>query len=192
MPASSARYRTRERAERSSLPLSDSATASASPRSLKESRRRTRQTCCSVWAATLARAGSMALPFLPEISPTSSRPDFIVTPFTPPAALPGNVRPNLEAHPAQRLAQLQAIYESAPVGLCFLDRNLRYVSINRRLAEMNGVPIAEHLGRTSPRSFPKSSPKVEPYLRRALRARIHQRSRNYQPQKELRRGAILP
>lgn len=80
----------------------------------------------------------------------------------------GNVRPNLEAHPAQRLAQLQAIYESAPVGLCFLDCNLRYVSINRRLAEMNGVPIAGHLGRSVAEVIPEIFSKVEPYLRRAL------------------------
>ena len=49
--------------------------------------------------------------------------------------------------PGQRLAQVEAIYDGAPVGLCFLDRNLRYVSLNRRLAEMNGVPAVAHLGR---------------------------------------------
>jgi EAL domain-containing protein (putative c-di-GMP-specific phosphodiesterase class I) len=32
----------------------------------------------------------------------------------------------LDALPAQRLAQLQAIYDGAPVGLCFVDRNFRY------------------------------------------------------------------
>ncbi|WP_348268130.1 EAL domain-containing protein [Edaphobacter paludis] len=79
-----------------------------------------------------------------------------------------NRLPNLEAHPAQRLAQLQAIYESAPVGLCFLDCNLRYVSINRRLAEMNGVPIAEHLGRSVAEVIPEVFFRIEPYLRRAL------------------------
>lgn len=76
--------------------------------------------------------------------------------------------PNLEAMPAQRLAQLQAIYEGAPVGLCFLDRNLRYVSINRRLAEMNGVAIADHLGRAVSDVIPELLPQIEPYLRRVL------------------------
>lgn len=76
--------------------------------------------------------------------------------------------PNLEALPAQRLAQLQAIYDGAPVGLCMLDRNLRYVSINRRLAEMNGIPMAEHLGRHVPDVIPELFPEIEPYLRRAL------------------------
>lgn len=75
---------------------------------------------------------------------------------------------NLEAMPAQRLAQLQAIYEGAPVGLCFLDRNLRYVSINKQLAEMNGVSIADHLGRAVSDIIPELFPQIEPYLRRVL------------------------
>ena len=75
---------------------------------------------------------------------------------------------SLEALPTQRLAQLQAIYDGVPVGLCFLDRNLRYVSINRRLAEMNGIAVAAHLGRTVQEVIPDTFPIIEPYLLRAL------------------------
>ena len=75
---------------------------------------------------------------------------------------------SLEAQPTQRLAQLQAIYDGAPVGLSFLDRNLCYVSINHRLAEMNGFPVADHLGRSVKEMFPEWFPIYEPYLRRAL------------------------
>jgi PAS domain S-box-containing protein len=70
--------------------------------------------------------------------------------------------------PVQRLAQLQAIYDSAPVGLCFLDREMRYVSLNKRLSEINGVPAQEHLGRTVAEVVPHVFPLVEPYIRRAL------------------------
>ncbi|MDR3736746.1 MAG: EAL domain-containing protein, partial [Acidobacteriaceae bacterium] len=35
---------------------------------------------------------------------------------------------SLEALPTQRLAQLQAIYDGAPVGLCFLDCDMHFVS----------------------------------------------------------------
>ena len=73
-----------------------------------------------------------------------------------------------EAMPAQRLAQLHAIYDGVPVGLCFLDRNLRYVSVNKRLAEINHTPIALHLGRTVAEVIPDLFPKFESYLRRAL------------------------
>jgi PAS domain S-box-containing protein len=76
---------------------------------------------------------------------------------------------SLEALPAQRLAQLQAIYDGAPVGLCFLDCDLRYISINKRLSEMNGMPIASHLGRTVQEVIPGSFPLLEPYLLRALK-----------------------
>ena len=54
----------------------------------------------------------------------------------------------LETFPTQRLAHLHAIYDGVPVGLCFLDPDLRYISVNKRLAEMNNLPVARHLGRT--------------------------------------------
>jgi len=75
---------------------------------------------------------------------------------------------NLEALPSQRLAQLQAIYNGAPVGLCFLDRNMRYVSLNKRWAEINGLPIAAHIGRTVSEMIPHVFPLFESHLRRAL------------------------
>jgi PAS domain S-box-containing protein len=76
---------------------------------------------------------------------------------------------SLEALPAQRLSQLQAIYDGAPVGLCFLDCNLRYVSINQRLADMNGAPVAAYLGEKVEEMVPQVFPAIEPYLRRALK-----------------------
>jgi PAS domain S-box-containing protein len=75
----------------------------------------------------------------------------------------------LEALPAQRLAQLQAIYDGAPVGLCFLDTSMRYISINKRLAEMNGATIADHIGRRVGDLYPEMFKIVEPYIRTALR-----------------------
>jgi PAS domain-containing protein len=81
----------------------------------------------------------------------------------------------LDALPTQRLAQLQAIYDGAPVGLCFLDRNLRYVSLNQRLADMHDVPVAAHVGRTMSEIIPAISPIIEPYLRRALNGEVIQK-----------------
>lgn len=75
---------------------------------------------------------------------------------------------SLEALPTQRLAQLQAIYDGAPVGLCFLDSNLHYVSLNKKLADMNGASVASHLGKSVQEMFPLWFPKYEPYLVRAL------------------------
>jgi PAS domain S-box-containing protein len=75
---------------------------------------------------------------------------------------------NLEGLPMLRLAQLQAIYDGAPVGLCFLDRKMRYVNLNKRLAEINGASVEAHLGRTVEEMNPISFPVIEPYITRAL------------------------
>ncbi len=75
---------------------------------------------------------------------------------------------SIDSLPAQRLAQLRAVYDGAPVGLAFLDRNLRYMSLNRRLANMNGKPMEEHLGRTVQEITPELFPLIEPYILRAL------------------------
>jgi PAS domain S-box-containing protein len=48
----------------------------------------------------------------------------------------------------QQLREIEAIYQSAPVGLCFVDTNLRFVRLNERLAQINGLPVAAHIGRT--------------------------------------------
>ena len=74
----------------------------------------------------------------------------------------------LEGLPTQRLAQLNAIYDGVPVGLCFLDRNLRFVSVNKRMAEMNNLPVASHLGRYFAEVLPQQFPQSEPHLLRAL------------------------
>jgi PAS domain S-box-containing protein len=70
--------------------------------------------------------------------------------------------------PGQRLSHLQALYEGAPVGLAFLSPNLRYISINQQLAEMNLAPVHKHLGRLVSEIIPAVYPQIEPHLRRAL------------------------
>lgn len=95
--------------------------------------------------------------------------------FTPAAPVPSALPPadsglltGLESLPAQRMAQIQAIYDGAPVGLCFLDRRMRYVSLNRQLAELNGVPLREHLGKSVEEVIPQVFRLIETYIRRAL------------------------
>jgi PAS domain S-box-containing protein len=46
------------------------------------------------------------------------------------------------------LAELDALYRASNAGLALLDRDLRYLRLNERLAAMNGVPLEAHLGRT--------------------------------------------
>ncbi|HET6636056.1 MAG TPA: SpoIIE family protein phosphatase [Streptomyces sp.] len=46
------------------------------------------------------------------------------------------------------LAACDALFASSPLGIAFIDTELRYVRINEALARLNGVPLAEHLGHT--------------------------------------------
>ncbi len=73
-----------------------------------------------------------------------------------------------EGLPSQRLAQLQAVYDGAPVGLSFLDRNLKYININRRLAELHGLSIEDHYGKTLAEVIPELYPLLEAYVQEAL------------------------
>ncbi|MDQ2834790.1 MAG: EAL domain-containing protein [Acidobacteriota bacterium] len=79
-----------------------------------------------------------------------------------------NLPLRMEGLPAQRLAQLNAIYDGVPVGLCFLDRNLRFISVNKRMARMHHLPVASHLGRYFAELLPEKFAQSEPYLTLAL------------------------
>jgi serine phosphatase RsbU (regulator of sigma subunit)/PAS domain-containing protein len=47
------------------------------------------------------------------------------------------------------LSLLDTVFATAPVGLAFLDRELRFVRINETMAGFNQRPIEAHLGRTA-------------------------------------------
>lgn len=68
----------------------------------------------------------------------------------------------------RHLDEINLIYDSAPVGLCVMDSDLRYVRINQRLAEINGVSAAEHIGKTVREVVPSIASIVEPRLRRVM------------------------
>jgi PAS domain S-box-containing protein len=46
------------------------------------------------------------------------------------------------------LAALDSLFDSSPLGVAIFDSDLRYVRVNAALARLNGLPIADHLGRT--------------------------------------------
>ncbi len=63
---------------------------------------------------------------------------------------------------------LAAYFSSSTVGLCVLDRDFRYVAINDALAEINGYPAGEHLGKIIREILGPLADKVEPVLKRVL------------------------
>jgi PAS domain S-box-containing protein len=85
-----------------------------------------------------------------------------------PASIRGSFLP-LDARPVERFSQLRAIYDTAPVGLAFLDTQLRYVNLNQRLAQINDRSLQAHLGRNvSEIVDPRLYAQFEPYLKRTL------------------------
>lgn len=74
-----------------------------------------------------------------------------------------------EATALRQLAEIETTYETAPIGLCVIDADLRYVRINERMAEINGVPSADHIGRSVREILPDMADKFEGVLRRVLR-----------------------
>jgi PAS domain S-box-containing protein len=63
---------------------------------------------------------------------------------------------------------LDTALESAPFGIAFYDRGLRFQRINEALARINGAPAEAHLGRLIEDMIPALAPAVRPILERVL------------------------
>jgi PAS domain S-box-containing protein len=79
-----------------------------------------------------------------------------------------SARKAAEAALARTLAEQRAIYANAPAGLSAHGRDMRFVAVNQRLAAMNGLPAAAHIGRTPREAVPMIAGQVESLLRRVL------------------------
>jgi len=84
-------------------------------------------------------------------------------------------RRGLEALVAERTqelerskAQLETVYASIPVGLCFMDAELRVVMVNDYLADINGRPARDHAGRSLPELLGPIGNELEANYRRVI------------------------
>ncbi|MCP6760459.1 MAG: response regulator [Fischerella sp. CENA71] len=77
-------------------------------------------------------------------------------------------RKALEQELAQKQQLLDAFITSAPVGITLLDSQLRYIVINEVLAEINGLPAVEHIGKTVWEIVPDLAPQVEQIFQHIL------------------------
>jgi len=75
------------------------------------------------------------------------------------------------AHP-QALTEpeklLAAYFSSTTVGFCIVDSSLRCIAINDALAKINGIPAADHLGKTVREMLGDFANMLEPELQRVL------------------------
>ena len=68
----------------------------------------------------------------------------------------------------QSYAQLDTLLVSAPVGIGFWDRDLRFIRVNDALAAINGLTPEEHVGKPLAEVIGELSPILEPLYRRVL------------------------
>lgn len=79
-----------------------------------------------------------------------------------------------ESREAYKLSQdrqfeLEYIYSSAPVGLAFVDENLRYLRVNDALAALNGAPARDHFGKSLSDILPATAVELlTPLVRKVL------------------------
>lgn len=72
---------------------------------------------------------------------------------------------------SESYALLDTLSAKAPIGLAFVDREFRFQRVNEMLAEINGQPIASHIGRPVAELFPDAWSSVQPYYQQALAGR---------------------
>jgi PAS domain S-box-containing protein len=69
---------------------------------------------------------------------------------------------------SERTSEVERLYASAPVGLCYHDTDLRFLYINEWLARLNGLPVKAHLGKTICEVLQDVAAGVVPQLRHVL------------------------
>jgi PAS domain S-box-containing protein len=65
-------------------------------------------------------------------------------------------------------AELNAYFDSSPVGMVLVDRHLRYLKTNQRHADMTKVSVDERLGKTVREIFPSLADILEPLYQEVL------------------------
>ncbi len=69
---------------------------------------------------------------------------------------------------AAQKEELELIYESAPVGMCLIDRDFRFIRINETLARINGIEKHEHIGKRADKLLPELDDQLKPIYRRVF------------------------
>ncbi|MBI4780570.1 MAG: PAS domain-containing sensor histidine kinase [Oscillatoriophycideae cyanobacterium NC_groundwater_1537_Pr4_S-0.65um_50_18] len=79
--------------------------------------------------------------------------------------------PNIDAADSAQYLILDSFFAAASTvsaGLCIYDEQLRFVRINKALAEIYGLPLEAYLGKTMQEVIPEFSVALEPICRRVL------------------------
>ncbi|MEY2532988.1 MAG: hypothetical protein QOF29_898 [bacterium] len=74
-----------------------------------------------------------------------------------------------ERRSTEARAILDTLIDAAPIGVAFFDRDARYVRVNEALAELHGIPVAEHLGLRLDEVMPELVDTVLPHIEEVVR-----------------------
>jgi len=72
------------------------------------------------------------------------------------------------AQTSESFALIDSMLEASPLGICFLDRQMRFIRINQVLAELNALPAEQHLGQDYRQVLPESAAKFVPVIQQVL------------------------
>ena len=68
----------------------------------------------------------------------------------------------------KQLEEIERLYATAPIGLGFLDADLRFVRVNERLAQMDGLAAEAHVGRRLAEVVPEVAASMEGIYRELM------------------------
>jgi transcriptional regulator with GAF, ATPase, and Fis domain len=77
-------------------------------------------------------------------------------------------RPDIEDFFRVKFNELEPLFAQLRLGFAVLDRELRYIHVNDRMATIDGVPPEERVGRSVREVDPQMAPVVEPLLLRVV------------------------
>ena len=80
----------------------------------------------------------------------------------------------------KQLEEIERLYATAPIGLCFLDRDLRFVRVNERLAQMDGLAAEAHTGRKLAEVVPEVAAAMKDIYREVMASGVPLKERELQ------------
>ncbi len=68
----------------------------------------------------------------------------------------------------EQFSELENIYQSTPLGLCFINKDLCFVRVNETMAEINGKSVSAHLGKSIEDVIPELASMIIPIYKNVI------------------------
>jgi diguanylate cyclase (GGDEF)-like protein/PAS domain S-box-containing protein len=110
-----------------------------------------RHDCTAVEEAMASRVGGKPRKHVLRSGPGGVPQPALPGPNDAPSVAPKKTEQEIQRlhrYMRQKLTEIEQVYQYSPVGLVLMDMDYRFVRINERMAEINGLPVEAHIGRT--------------------------------------------